>query len=132
MSQEDKKFMKILEKGTKLENVHYQVPLPRSMCKPSKQQIPGKAKIVTFEEKWQIKGALHQVYERYNCKGLCQEINNRSSFWKSLVLTPSWCLPSKQTWKDKSCPGPIQDFNLGGNMNISRLWSITNIKTYYM
>ena len=51
MSQEDKKFMKILKKGTKLENVHYQVPLPRSMCKPSKQQIPGKAKIVTFEEK---------------------------------------------------------------------------------
>ena len=89
------------------------------MCKSSKQQIPGKAKVFIFGEKdlqkWPIQRGLYQVYEGYICKGLCQEINDGTSPWKVLVPTTSCCLPSKQDWKDKSCVW--SQCRLQGNLN---------------
>ena len=94
MSREDHKFMKILQEGTKLRNGHFQVSLPfKDPCvNLSKKKTPGKAKVFIFGKKIQqklpIQRGLHQIYEGYNCKGLYQEISDRSSFWKDLVLTP--------------------------------------------
>ena len=57
MSKEDKKFMKILQEGTKLRNGHYQVPLPFKdpyVNLPNKK-IPDKAKVFILGEKIQQK-----------------------------------------------------------------------------
>ena len=94
MSREDHKFIKILQGGTKLRNGHFQVSLPfKDPCvNLPKKKTPDKAKVFIFGEKIQqklpIQRGLHQIYEGYNCKGLYQEINDRSSFWKDLVLSP--------------------------------------------
>ena len=73
MSREDHKFIKILQEGTKLRNGCYQVPFPfKDPCvNLPNNRHQARQNFSYLEKKFSKNDQFKEVYEGYNCKGLC-------------------------------------------------------------
>ena len=95
MSQQDMKFMEILDEGTKLKDGHYQIPLP---IKQEDVRLPcnkyqAVQRLSYLKRKFDKNEKFKADYIRFmegHCKRLCKEVNNDSNTREDMVSSTPW------------------------------------------
>ena len=94
LSQEDKRFLDIVEQDIRCEDNHYVIPLPLKF--PQVQLInnpwfsgePDEITKEAFQDRWLLLHPLHRVYDEDNCKGYAKKVPQDALQYKE----PHFCI----------------------------------------